>query len=221
MGLVFRLQLGPGLAAFDRVHVEKRGDHRAGIGADKKLRQITRFNAQRGVEVDIQTIDHARHDGLRGRVQAARFRLEHGRRHGDHGSDFRVGRGAAGHFVVLRFPRMLRDGRGRQPGQGSAAHGSRRIRPGRRQRMHQPHLMGLARAESFALHQERHGRLQAQVPRHLGHAAGARQQAQRDFWKAQQDFRVIHRHAEMAQQRDFKTTAQRGAVQTSGDGHAE
>ena len=221
LGFVFGIEFGPRLPALDRIHVEKRGDHGACIAAHEQLGEVTRLNTQGGVQIDLQTFDHAGHDGLRGRVQAARLGLEHGWRHRQHGGDFGVGRRAARHLVVLGFPGVLRSGRCGHPVQRSLAHGRRAIGPGLHQSVHQTHGMRLGRGKGLAFHHVRHGRQQAQVPRHLGDATGAGQEAQRDFGQPQQDAGIVHRHAEVAQQRHFKTAAQRRAVQASGNGHAE
>ena len=108
---------------------------------------------------------------------------------------------------------MLGVGVGRNPGQGLGAHFGLRPFTGLHQRVHQPHLMRLGGAECFAFHQVGLCAHQAQVARHLGHAAGAGQQAKRHFGQAKLDLAVVNGNAVVAYQRHLPASAQRSAAQ--------
>ena len=134
------------LAALDGVQVEEEGvDHGAGVGPGDQLRQVAALDAQRSGHIDLQALDHAGQNRLGRGVAAARLLFEHGRRHRQHGRHFRVGRGAAGHFVVFGFPGMLGAGVGGNPGQGLGLHLGLCMGAGCHQRMHQPQAKRLLR----------------------------------------------------------------------------
>jgi hypothetical protein len=107
-------------------------------------------------------------------------------------------------------------------GLGIALH---RIDPGARgghqlgvavdQRVHEAQLLRLGRAEQLALQQVGLRAHQAELARHLGDAAAAGDQAQRDLGQAELRLGVVHRDAVMAHQRHLPAAAQRRAVQAA------
>jgi hypothetical protein len=107
-------------------------------------------------------------------------------------------------------------------GLGIALH---RIDPGARgghqlgvavdQRVHEAQLLRLGRAEELAFQQVGLRGHQAELARHLGDAAAAGDQAQRDLGQAELRLGVVHRDAVMAHQRHLPAAAQRRAVQAA------
>jgi len=99
----------------------------------------------------------------------------------------------------------------RDPGQGRGAQ-----RGGvRHQFVHQAELQRFMRVEQLAFQNIGLRAHQAEQPRHLGDAAGAGNQAQRDFGQAELDFFVINRDAVMADQCHFPATPQRRTVEAA------
>ena len=87
--------------------------------------------------------------------------------------------------------------------------------------MHQAQFFGLCGAEGFTFHQIGLCTHQAQMARHLGHAAGTRQQAQGHFRQAELNLAVVNGDAVVADQRHFPAAAQGGATQQADDGFAQ
>ena len=186
-------------SALDRVQVEKEGvDHGLGLRAGHELGEVAALDTQRGLDVDLQALDHAGHDGFGGREKAARLFLNHRGGYRQHLRNGWVAGQAAGYFVALGFPGVLGSRVGSNPGQASGFKLGHGLRAGCHQVVHQAQAFGLGGAEGFAFHQIRLRTHQAQVTRHLGHTAGAGQQAQRHFGQAELGFAVVNGNAVVA-----------------------
>jgi hypothetical protein len=83
------------------------------------------------------------------------------------------------------------------------------------QRVHEAQFLRLGGSEQLALQHVGLRAHQAQLARHLGDAAAAGDQAQRDLGQAELRLGVVHRDAVVAHQRHFPATAQRGAVEAA------
>ena len=81
-------------------------------------------------------------------------------------------------------------------------------------------LQRIERLDALAFHQQGCGRLHAGQARQALRAAGAGQQAQRDFGKTEARLGIVGRDAMMASQRDFHAAAQGRTVERCGDGLA-
>ena len=187
------------LSAFDSVQVEEEGvNHGLGIYAGHQLGQMAALDAQRSFKVDLQAFDHASDDGLGRRIEAPGLAFDHC---GGHHQHLRHGgrRGqAAWHFVTFGFPGMLGEGVGGNPGQRLDFHFGGCVIARGYQVVHQAQAFGLGRGERLAFHQVGLRTHQAQVTRHLGHTAGAGQQAQRHFGQAELGFAVVNGNAVVA-----------------------
>ncbi len=147
-GLYFAMPLGRDWPDFHRIHVEEEGvDHVFGDRVNRQTRQIAAFNSQRGVEIDLRAFHHRGQCRFGGGVEAARGFFHHRRRDGQRHGDFRVGRRAAGDFVIFAVPRLGGDGVGGNPRQrGRAQSGSIGD-----QLVNQPQIQAFTRVEQFAL----------------------------------------------------------------------
>ena len=207
---------GARLGALDGVQVEEEGvDHGAGVGAGHEPGQMAALDAQRGGHIHLQAFDHAGHDRLGRGVEAARLLLDHRRRDHQHLGHRRARRQAAGHLVALGLPRVLGARVGGNPGQRPGPHLGGGLVGGRDQVVHQAQALGFLGREGLALHQVGLRPHQPEVARHLGHAAGARKQAERDLGQAELDLAVVDRDAVMADQRHLPAAAQGRAVEAT------
>ncbi len=153
---------------------------------------------------------------LRRRVVVAGLLAQHGV--GRHQHLHAVGRvrAAAGDFEIPAIPGLQRFGAGsdhveQPPVRRLAflAHGHDGV--------DHADLQRLGRRDALAFHQQRRRRLHADQARQALRAAGAGQQAQSNFGKAEACLRVVGGDAVMKGQRQFHATAQRAAVQGRGN----
>ena len=218
LGLVAWGRTRARLAALDRVHVEEeRVDHVARHGAGHQAGEVAAFNAQGGVVVHHGAFDHGSQCRLGRGVAAAGGLFEHGGHYRQRACNLGVGGRAAGHLVVLVVPRLHGVRVGGDVGQGG---GQQLIARGH-QLVHQLQLQRLGGVEELAFQDVGLRTHQAQQARHLGHAGGARHQAQRDLGQPELDLGVGHGDAVVGDQRHLPPTAQRCAVEAGHHGDAQ
>ena len=116
---------------------------------------------------------------------------------------------AAGHFVALAVPGLLRLGVIVDIGQ-SQFH---KLLRARGQTIDQSQGQRFAGVEQFALHQIGLRCHQTQQTCHLGDARCPRYQAQRDLWQTESDFGLVKRKTCMGYQRNLPTTTQCSTLQ--------
>ena len=220
--LVARRSFGAALAALDAVHVEEEGvDHVARHLAGHETCEVTAFDAHGGVKVHHRAFDHGGQRRFGCGVEAACFLLEHGRGHTQHARDLGVARRAAGHFVVLAVPQVLgRFGLALACGDVCQSAWAQLVVAGH-QFVHQAQFLGFFRTKEFALQHIGLRGQQAQLARHLGDAASAGNQAQRDFGQTKLCFGVGRGDAVVADQSHFPAAAQRRAIEAADHRHAQ
>ena len=186
---------------------EQAADHRRRFLGAQHFREVTRLDAQRGVDRQLQALIDAAHDGARRRIIVVGLAAVDGvagREHHHAGlGEHRTARQLEALFVPGRdgLAAALDPVLGRLDQVGRRHDG-----------VDQVERLGLVDRDRIALEQDRHRVLRRHQARHALGAAGAREQADLDFGQAEASFGIFSRDAIVAGQRHLETAAERQPV---------
>jgi hypothetical protein len=187
--------------------------------ARRQVDEVASLDHERGVDVDTRAFDRRAQDVVRRRHRRTLELLAQvpGER-GQHSGELRRTRRAARHPVPVRVETLHRLGIRPDP----HARLLEQLRGRGRDLVDEPDPDGIGRVVPLALQQHLHQPVgDAEHAHRPDYAAGARQQAERDFGEAELRRRVVQRDATVTGESDFETAAERRTVQCRDDGLAQ
>ena len=186
---------------------EQAADHRGRFLRAQHRGEIARFDAERGIDRQLQAFIDAAHDRACSRIVVvglATIDRVAGREH--HHA------GLGEHRTARKLEALLVPGRDGLAAALDPVLCSLDEIGGRNDRVDQVELLRLLDRDRIALEQDRHRVLRRHQPRHALRAAGAGEQADLDLGQAETRLGILRRHPIVTAQRDLETAAEREAV---------